>query len=297
MFPIIVLLILGVLGLIMYDKSGNQMSRMTLSYGKVQPYPTIGAPKPKGKGKDKFMHLMARVKYSGVGIVGMSKKIQGTVFLSNNIARVWRKPNNVRNSFTQLVRGIFSGTSTAWKTLTAAEISGWITAATLAFSKKTFGTAYPLKGNTFFQRVNNTLTSLGLSNITAAPGIATPAFVVIGSVAAASVGGGSFGITITEFAAQVVLPAGAYMKVYATRQTDIGKSSFSKSAYRLIGFIAPAASTNPADIFTDYTTKFGGLVLGQKIGLAVEIISHTVSGPTSSFGASGKFYSTCIVAV
>lgn len=237
---------------------------------------------------------MARAKYSGVGIVGMSGKVQGTVFLSNNVVRVWRKPNNVRNSFTQLVRGLFSGTSTAWKSLTETEINSWITAAPLYFSRRVFAVAYALKGNTLFQKVNNILTSLGLANVSTAPGIASPAFIITAIVGSAAAGAATFTALITEFSGHLALPTGAYLKVYATRQVDIGRSSFGLSQYRLIGTFAPAAATNPLDIESDYVARFGPLVAGQRIGLAFESIQ--VNGGGAGFNASGRFFTEVVVA-
>jgi len=295
MFSFIILALVVIAGIHLNESTRSQINRMSLGYSVAhKPYSPVKPDKPK-KPKNDFRLLMARGKYAGSGLVGLSGKIQGTVFLSNNVVRVWRKPNNVRNAATQFVRGIFSGTSTAWKTLTASEISSWITAAPLYFSKKVFATAYALKGNTLFQRVNNTLTSLGLANITTAPGIATPGFVITSAVAAAAAGAATFGVTITEFSGQVVLPAHSYIKVYATRQVDIGRSSFGLSQYRLIGAFDPTASTNPLDIEADYVAKFGALVAGQRIGIAMEVTTYIATAP-GSFTNSGKFFVECVVA-
>lgn len=299
MFTLFLLAIAVLIVFTLQQDSFSQMNRMSLAFGvAAKPYgPKTQAPKPKGgKGKDKLQHLMARAKYAGNGVVALSGKIAGTVFLSNNVVRVWRKPNNVRNSFTQLVRGIFSGTSTAWKGLTPTEIASWIAAAPLYFSKKVFGTAYALKGNTLFQRVNNVLDSIGIAGRTTAPGVATPSFVITAAVGAASVGGASFGVTITDFFGATTLPPDSHIKAYGTRQVDIGKSSFSPSAYRLFGTFAPAASTNPLDIFADYTARFGALAVGQRIGLALEVVTSDFTVAPGVFGLSGKFFLEVIVA-
>jgi len=101
---IILCIVVIALHLLQNDLS-SPLDRMSLAFGVANKPYSPQKPKPKGKNKDKFMHLMARAKYAGTGVVGLSGKINGTVFLSNGVVRVWKKPNNVRNSFTQFVRG------------------------------------------------------------------------------------------------------------------------------------------------------------------------------------------------
>jgi len=279
-------------GLHLNESTRNHI-RMSHAF-QVDQKPYTPAPKPKPKGKEKFRDQMARVIWSGMGITAGSGKMQGTVLQSNNIIRVKRKPNNVRNSFTQYVRGVFSGQSTAWRSLTPTEILTWTTAAPLYFSKKVLAVAHQLKGNTLFQRVNNILTSLGITNVTSAPAVAVPVYTIVSVAPAASAGGATFTAAITEFAAQTVLPATGYMKVYATRQVGAGRSSFGKSAYRLIGIYPPTTSTNPLDIHADYVARFGAPAEGNRIGIAMEVI--TFGGSPPEFAQSGKFYSQVIVA-
>jgi len=272
--------------------SRSQLDRMSLAFGvAAKPYEKL--PKPKGKGtKDKFMHLMARAKYAGTGVVGLSGKINGTVFLSNGVVRVWKKPNNVRNALTQFVRGMFSGTSTAWKSLTPTEILSWTAATALYFSKAVFATTYQLKGNAIFQRVNNILASIGLTNMTTCPGIATPTFIPVTEVATGAQTGQTLTIDITDFNGGTVVPADTYIKVYATSQRNVGQSSFSPSAYRYIGFYPPTTATNPLDIATEYIARFGALVVGQRISLQTEVI--TTNG-TTTFGKGGRFTTDVVI--
>lgn len=272
--------------------SRSQLNRMSLAFGVANKPYQPSKPKPKGKGKDKFMHLMARAKYAGTGVVGLSGKINGTVFLSNGVVRVWKKPNNVRNALTQFVRGMFSGTSTAWKTLTPAEVLSWTAQSALYFSKAVFATTYQLKGNAIFQRVNNILASLGLTPVTSCPGIATPTFIPVTEVAAGAQTGQTLTIDITDFNGGTVVPADTYIKVYATSQRNVGQSSFSPSAYRYIGFYPPTTATNPLDIATEYIARFGALVAGQRISLQTEVVS---TDGTTTFGKGGRFTTDVVI--
>jgi len=271
---------------------------MSLAFGvENKPY-TPSKPKPKGKGKDHFQHIMARVKYAGTGAVAISGKIAGTVFTNSGsngaFIRVWAKPRNVRNSLTQLVRGVFSGVSSAWKTLTPSQITAWNEAAVLYLRKNVFGDIRSLKGNTAFQRVNNILISLGLSPVTDPPTIAAPAFVITAAAATAAAGTPAFGIQITEFGGQALLPANVYIKAYATPQVPSSQSSFGKPRYRYIGFFPPTTDTTPLDILSDYVARFGALTAGSKISVSLEVIV-SVSGGPNYFGKSGLF--TCDVVV
>lgn len=291
---ILIAALLWFTGILLNEYTRTSINRLSFSGGPGnKPYTPVKPDKPK-KPKEKYQLHMARAQMAGTGVTGLSGSIQGTTFLKNNVVRVKRMPNNVRNAATQFVRGLFSGTSTAWKTLTATEVSSWITAAPLYFSKRVFATAYALKGNTLFQRVNNVLTSVGVTSITTAPGIVTPGFVIVSADASGSVAGATLGIVVGEFNGAVVLPALTYMKVYATRQVDVGRSSFSKSQYRYIASFAPGASTNPLDVRADYIAKFGTPAVGQRIGFAVEVVS-TIGAPVTEFGLSGKFYTSAVI--
>lgn len=292
MFTLLFLAMLATLLYVSTQSTRSQMDRVSLAFGVANKPYTPQKPKPKGKGKDKFMHLMARAKYAGTGVVGLSGKIAGTVFLSNGVVRVWKKPNNVRNALTQFVRGMFSGTSTAWKSLSAAEVKSWTSRSSLYFSRAVFAETHQLKGNAIFQRVNNILASIGLPPLTSAPGIATPVFIPVTEDAAGAQTGQTLTIDITDFNGATAIPAGSYVKVYATSQRNVGQSSFSPSDYRYIGFYAPTEVTNPLDVATEYIAAFGALVAGQRISLQTEVI--TTNG-TTTFGKSGKFTTDVVI--
>lgn len=292
MFTLLFLAMLSVLLFTSSQSTRSSLDRMSLAFGvAAKPYPPL-KPKGKGKGKDKFMHLMARAKYAGTGVVGLSGKIAGTVFLSNGVVRVWKKPNNVRNAFTQFVRGMFSGTSTAWKSLTPTEVLSWTAQSALYLSRAVFAEKRQLKGNAIFQRVNNVLASIGVAPMTSCPGIAAPVFIPISETATGAQTGQTLTIDITDFNGATAVPANTYVKVYATSQRNVGQSSFSPSDYRYIGFFPAATATNPLDIATEYIARFGALVAGQRISLQTEVV--TTNG-TTSFSMGGRFTTDVVI--
>jgi hypothetical protein len=255
-------------------------------------------PEKPGTGKPKIVQdLFALVKYAGNGAISISGKIGGTVFSSAGVygpfIRNWDKPRRVRNAATTLVRGVFSGISSAYKTLTPTQVSTWVQGKPDYLRKNVFGDIKHLTPNNVFQRVNNVLTSLGLASVNSCPAVgATDS--VTAMAGAASVGGATFTLTPTLFSGAAALPANTYAKVYASRQVNDSKQSFGKSDYRYIGFFAPATAI-PLNIFADYTALYGGLVLGKNISLSIELVNY-VAGAPGTFSKTGLTYANVVVA-
>lgn len=272
----------------------NSKTRLAMSLAQ-KPY--TPPEKPKG-GRPKIVQdLFALVKYAGNGAISISGKIGGTVFSSAGVygpfIRNWDKPRRVRNAATTLVRGVFSGISSAYKTLTPAQISTWVQGRPDYIRKNVFGDIKHLTPNNIFQRVNNILRSLGLATVSSCPAVgATDS--VVGMTGIASVGGGTFTLTPVLFSGGAALPANTYAKVYATRQVNDSKQSFGKSDYRFIGFFPPAQAI-PINVFADYTGLFGGLVLGKNVSLAIELVNY-VAGAPGTFSKTGLTYASVIVA-
>ncbi len=235
---------------------------------------------------------MSIAKYSGIGIVAQSGKIQGTVFLSNNVVRVWHKTKTVRDASTNFVKGIFSGISSAYKTLTPTELLAWQNAAVNYLRKNALAEVRTLTANQAFQRVNNILVSLSLATVTDPPGVATTDSIVA-SIPAAAAGAATFGVDVVTFNAAAVLPANAYIKVYATPQYTASKQKFSKSNFRLIAFYPPTTNITALDIKVAYVAAFGTLVAGQRIGVALEWI---FANPPTGFKQNSKVYADTVVA-
>lgn len=237
---------------------------------------------------------MAIAKYSGDAIVALSGKIQGTVHLSNGVVRVWHKTKTVRDAATNYVKGVFSGISAAYKTLTGAELLSWANAVPNYLRKNALGEVRRLTPNQAFQRVNNILTSLGLVTVTEAPGVAvTDSITVIEPAADDSAN--TFTIDITTFNAAAALPADTFAKVYATTQYTPSKQKFSKSDFRFIGFYTPTTAINPLDIHGAYVAAFGEPIAGQRIGVAVELV-YATPATTNLFKLNQRIYGDCIVA-
>lgn len=296
------LLLLAVAVLMYY--ADRQRFRFALS---AKPYPTI-SPKPQKphKPKPSLRLLMARVKFAGTGAISISGKIAGTVFNQSGVMgawmRVWAKPKNRRTAAQSLVRGVLTGISAAFRSLSSAQITAWNHVGqsddNFAIRKDVFGDTRHLSGSEVYQRVNNVLESLGLFFFSDPPVSGTASAVAVITPAAADAANTfTVGLTDALTGPLAALPANTYAKVYATDQTSKGRNFFGKSKYRLIGTFAPTAPV-PLDIQADYVATFGAPVAGQNIAVAVEIVSTDATNiaPGTFFSMGGRITAVTTVA-
>lgn len=239
---------------------------------------------------------MAIVKFSGDAVVAKSGKQQGTVYLSNNVVRVWHKTKTVRDTATNLVKGLFSGISSAYKTLTPEQLLAWQNATVNYLRKNALAEVRTLTANQAFQRVNNLFASLGLLQQTSPPGVAVTDSITAVTLAADE-SAATFTADITTFGGATTLPANSFAKVYATPQYTPSKQKFSKSNYRFIGFYPPTTAINPLDIKAAYVAVFGDLIAGQRISVAIEyVFADDGSGVTPPrFKQNQRIYADTVV--
>lgn len=280
-----------------FTLAGLMINRNRFSYAGIGKRP-YGLPQPKPKPKPKrssFTVLKALVKNSGVGSVAISGKIAGTVWANSGSAgafiRVWAKPKNARTALQQFVRGVMSGISSSFRALTPDEVAAWNDAATSsnnnALRVNVFGDSKVISGAQLFQRVNNVLQLVGVASVTNPPLVA-PVDSITNCVATADVSSNQFDLDLTTFLANTTVPANTHLVVEATTQLSNGRSFFGKSQYRTVAVYDNPTAINPLDFFTDYTTKFGALVAGSKIGVRMRFVFAN----TGLFSQSGAFYVT-----
>lgn len=289
---IILTVVLSVVSLLMSKKH-------RLSYGFesfARPYEK-GKTKPKGTKPSKFFNPMALIKTAGTGVVGISGKIAGTVYSAGGsagpFARVWAKPRNARTSLQQFVRGVFAGLSSSFRALTPDQVAAWNAAATSdnpnSIRRNVFGDQKVMSGAQMYEKINNLLLQIGASVISDPP-VAAPVDSIVSMDASAAASPAAFTLDIDLFSGGAAVPANNTLVVFATNQKSNGRSFFGKSQYRLIG-VYPAGTTIPVNILTDYVSKFGSLVAGQKVG----VYAHMIYNDTGLFGKSGSVYATATV--
>jgi len=266
--------------------------------------PEVKKPKPtggKGKGKDKFRDLMALVKWSGIGMVGGSGKVGGTILNLSGSAgtawvRNWAKPANARTILQQFTRGLFSGVSSSYRTLSPAQISAWANAAVDYVRRNIFGDNKSMTSNQAFMHVQKVLLQNNAlaADLPADPPAITATDSILDSTVVADVSGNQFDVTLSTFGGATQVPADTVLEVYATRQVSNGKRFFKKSDYRFLAAVVATTSIAPLNLYALYTNYFGALQANTNIGLQFRFVTYSGS-PITTFGLSGKFFAVANV--
>lgn len=261
-----------------------------------------GKPKPVSKPvsriSDKVL-IFLLLKWSGIGAVAGSGKLNGTVMLkggaSGPSARVIAFPRNRRTVFQQLVRGVFSGLSTAFRSLDPEDIDAWNAAANntnpTALRINVFGDTHVVTGSQLFQKVNNILYQIGATTYDTPP-VSGTTDAILGAELTGDATGQGLDLDMTTFGGATAVPANTTLVVYATAQRNPSVSSFGKSAYRIIGYY-PAAEAIPVDLSTEYIARFGALVAGKRIGVKAHFVFDDGAG---TFSKGGDVYASGIIA-
>lgn len=224
---------------------------------------------------------MAKIMFGAIATDARGK-IAGVVYSKNASGAYIRQKVSPTQSLTTrrgLVRARLTNLAKYWSaTLTPAQIAAWN-----AFAKNNpvtdvFGRTQTLSGIQTFCRLNAqilnvagtqiddppaSLTIAGITTLTATAAAGTPAFSL------------AFGPS--------PLDTNVCLNVFATQQLPNGRT-FTKSFMRWI-FATSAAATTPANILSAYTTKFGALVEGAKIGVLVNVVDNTTGAATTGLYA------------
>lgn len=103
---------------------------------------------------------MAKIKWSGIGIVDGRGKINGTVLSKNRggaYARVKVTPSNPRSAAQMFVRSNLAFLAQKWKTLTQQQRDAWGTAVSNYTRTDVFGDVKTPTGYSLFMRINTAL--------------------------------------------------------------------------------------------------------------------------------------------
>lgn len=227
--------------------------------------------------------LFAKILWSGVGIVDGRGKLQGTVLTKNrsgSAMRVKVTPVNRRTSFQQSVRVQFGAFASAFRALTASQISAWNAAAAAGFkTNNIFGNPVSGSGLNLYVGLNKNLATVGVATISDPPSaeaVSSP----LGIAPSAAAGADTMFLNAEFSGGTDVVPANTAIVVSATPPVSNGVS-FVKSLLREIDFIDAAGDTGTTDLQTAYEARFGNLVAGQKIFLQAVAVNKTTgqAGP------------------
>lgn len=213
---------------------------------------------------------MAKVLFSGVAIVDMRNKLNGSVLSKNRggaYVRTKVTPVNPQTTSQQNVRNRLATNSQAWRGLTETQRQSWIDGAISFPTTDIFGNIKILSGFQLYCSLNNNLSMIGATNIDSCP---SP--VAIPQLELTSVTADDSANTVI-LAATSPVPADFAMVVFATPNVTPGKT-FVKQQFRFVS-AEPAAGTSPFDISTEWTALFGDPVVGNKVFAKAFYVSTT----------------------
>lgn len=164
-------------------------------------------------------------------------------------------PVNPSSSFQGASRTRLAESSAAYKALTSTQQAGWESLGGMIQRTDSLGQTYTLNGFLAYISINATRGAAGLSPVSDAPALSTPASLLTAT------------ITLTAAALSVAytatpLGAATYLFVYASPQRSAGRSF--EGDLRLIS-VSAAAAASPFNVFSAYQSRFGTPIVGNKV--------------------------------
>lgn len=172
-------------------------------------------------------------------------------------------PVQPRTTFQLQVRARLASNSARYRSLTDVQIAAWRSLGLLMLRTDSLGQQVNLTGAQANASVNQVLQAYGQATVDDAPLLTTPTACATVVLAADSAGPTMTVTTTSE-------PASGFIGIYASPPTTAGRNSIPD--LRLIATAAVAGS--PYNILAAYTARFGTLVAGQKIGVAVRSMEN-----------------------
>lgn len=210
---------------------------------------------------------MAKIKF-GMMMTDARGKLGGQVFSKNRggaYVRTKVTPSNAQTPFQTAVRGILTFFASNFRALTDNQILAWNNAVSDFTGTDIFGDVKTPSGIDLYVKLNANLAKVGESAISNPP-LPSNVSQLTGISVVAAAGAG----TVSISADQATVGAGQRMYIEATPNLSPGKS-FVKSEFRAIGYTGVNAGL-PFAAGTDYTTKFGNMVAGQKLFVRVQTV-------------------------
>lgn len=218
---------------------------------------------------------MAKIKLQQM-FAGISGKLNGSVFSSNRSGAYVRsnaRPTNAQTAAQVTARNLLATYAQKWKTLTEEQRLAWTNAAPQYTQSNFFKDGETPTGNVLFTKLNINVSIAGGSELSTPP-LKVPATQI-----------SDLEITTASLSTGLVLglspdtvPVGMALQVDATACLSAGISN-AKSKFRTIA-VLPAGTDITANIDDAYASKFGSLVVGQKVFVRVKMINKT-SGDVS----------------
>lgn len=214
---------------------------------------------------------MALIKLTAI-VDNISGKLNGTVFSKNKGGHYMRSksmPSNPRTGFQYAVRARFGAIAQLWGALTEAQRDAWRAVANEFPYRNRLGDTKILSGFALHQKLNTNLAIIGQSFLSNPPEPVSPPGIV--SVSATANEDGNI-LRINANLAEGVSSTPYSAVVMATPPLRNGVSNFDNQLREIA--IVDSLST-PVLVGDEYVARFGALLEGQKIGIAVYTIAES----------------------
>jgi len=227
--------------------------------------------------KEVQLFVFALYQFANDGLV--SGRTGGDVKMRNGRSRKMTVPALVRNAYTSVARGLLSTISANWNLLlTDNQRREW-----RGFSFQTanrFGVMKTYTGKLAYVRCNTLLVYSGQTPIVNPPASNTaPQSNILYSL--------DVDLTATKMWLDYFpIDTGSFVLVYASKPLNVGISRPSQSQLRLIGVIDTTV-TGPADLWTEYTAKFGVPALGQRVFVQTKTVRDSAGIPSAITAIDG----------
>lgn len=214
---------------------------------------------------------MAKIKWSGIGIVDGRGKINGTVLSKNRggaYARVKVTPSNPRSVAQQFVRSNLAFLAQKWRTLTEQERDSWGAQVQNYTRTDIFGDIKTPTGYNLFMRINTALRDASTELFFNIP---APAIDVAGvMITNFSANADPEGMSISVFSEE---ESNGYLLIDASPMLSAGVNSAGTRYKRIKNMeVLDFSDLNSIDILDDYKTVYGDLVEGQKVFVRITVM-------------------------
>ena len=233
------------------------------------------------------------MKYIGLLSSAASGKLGGIVASHNRGGTYFRHhaiPTQPRTAAQRAVRNALAAYSSAFKSLTAAQISGWNALGSTVTLKSKLGTTYHPTGQQLFVSCNKHLYAININTqLSTAPTIPSIPSIAVFTITQGGTLASPATVSAINYTVSPALPANFGAVLRATSVQTGGRTFVSKSAFRSLAGYNPASGT-PSNLYTGYIAKFGPLPQNGIIQFALKLVDPVSGFAGPQVTANYAFY-------
>lgn len=205
------------------------------------------------------------MKYVPSAFVGrLSRSAGSTTAGHNRYGAYFRNrtiPTNPVTPYQTAQRSSLADASAAWRTLTDVQRSSWESQAASRPRSDSLGQSYVMTGLQAYVSTARNMVTMGGDALAEAPAWSPPAAPVIDTIVADD----SANSIVINLVTPIDTGAGEVLVVEATRPLSPGINFQQRGAYKQVFVGAPEDMAPMVTITTGYTSRFGGIAIGEKI--------------------------------